>query len=176
MYVSSPSPHTPHTCYISLPYTNAYERVAPTSPMRGRALPCTLPQRSSPHPHHPPPHSPDAPPPNRCLGEGRSHISNARQGTPMYIAPEILTHGHISQPADIFSFGAVLREMWCGTPPWRTPHPSTLTGSTGGAGPSPKPPAVQPMDALLYDYSLPFGAPPALRALVAACVSKEPKV
>lgn len=27
---------------------------------------------------------------HRCRGEARSHISNARQGTPMYIAPAIL--------------------------------------------------------------------------------------
>lgn len=34
------------------------------------------------------------------------HVSNLRQGTPFYIAPEVRDQGHMSMAADSFAFGA----------------------------------------------------------------------
>ncbi|GFH12221.1 protein kinase domain-containing protein, partial [Haematococcus lacustris] len=55
-------------------------------------------------------------------GPNQSHISNARQGTPFYISPEVLHQGIMSKDADVFSYGVLLWEMWCGRPPWRNPE------------------------------------------------------
>ncbi|KAL6752544.1 hypothetical protein V8C86DRAFT_584686 [Haematococcus lacustris] len=53
------------------------------------------------------------------LTGGQEHVSNARQGTACYIAPEVMHAGIMSKPADVFSFGMLLHEMYHGTPPWR---------------------------------------------------------
>ncbi|KAL6752107.1 kinase-like domain-containing protein, partial [Haematococcus lacustris] len=45
-------------------------------------------------------------------GPDQSHISNARQGTPYYMAPEVLAHGLMSREADAFSFGVILWELF----------------------------------------------------------------
>ncbi|KAL6758747.1 hypothetical protein V8C86DRAFT_2587039 [Haematococcus lacustris] len=56
-------------------------------------------------------------------GPDQSHISNARQGTPYYMAPEVLAHGLMSREADAFSFGVILWELFhVQPPPWRDPE------------------------------------------------------
>ena len=34
------------------------------------------------------------------------HVSNMKQGTPFYVAPEVHEAGHLSMAADVHSFGA----------------------------------------------------------------------
>ncbi|GFH20201.1 protein kinase domain-containing protein, partial [Haematococcus lacustris] len=53
------------------------------------------------------------------LTGGQEHVSNARPSTACYIAPEVMHAGIMSKPADVFSFGMLLHEMYHGTPPWR---------------------------------------------------------
>ncbi|KXZ52942.1 hypothetical protein GPECTOR_8g317 [Gonium pectorale] len=50
------------------------------------------------------------------MGEGQTHASNRWQGTPFYMAPELLTLGRVSKAADVYSFGVVLLELVCGAP------------------------------------------------------------
>ncbi len=45
------------------------------------------------------------------LASGQEHVSDARQGTGLYIAPEVLHVGVMSKAADVFSFGMVLHEV-----------------------------------------------------------------
>ncbi|GFH06954.1 protein kinase domain-containing protein [Haematococcus lacustris] len=45
------------------------------------------------------------------LAGGQEHVSNARQGTAYYIAPEVLHVGIMSKPADVFAFGMLLHEV-----------------------------------------------------------------
>ncbi|KAI8472037.1 MAG: hypothetical protein J3K34DRAFT_520076 [Monoraphidium minutum] len=53
------------------------------------------------------------------MPEGASHISNLRQGTPFYVAPEVLHRGSVTKAADVYSFGVLLWEMYQGKPPYR---------------------------------------------------------
>ncbi|KXZ52951.1 hypothetical protein GPECTOR_8g325 [Gonium pectorale] len=50
------------------------------------------------------------------MGEGQTHASNRWQGTPFYMAPELLALGRVSKAADVYSFGVVLLELVCGAP------------------------------------------------------------
>ncbi|PNH03325.1 Serine/threonine-protein kinase ste-20 [Tetrabaena socialis] len=53
------------------------------------------------------------------VGEGQSHLSNLFQGSPYYIAPEVILSGKVGKSADIFSLGIMLWELQNGTrPPW----------------------------------------------------------
>jgi len=91
-------------------------------------------------------------------GPEQSHISNARQGTPFYIAPEVLKQGIMSRDADVFSFGVLLWEMYTGRPPWRDPKVPR------GA-----------LDHTSFKYALPAGAPQRFEALVNSCLYPEPR-
>ncbi|KAJ9506321.1 hypothetical protein QJQ45_005061 [Haematococcus lacustris] len=58
--------------------------------------------------------------------DGQSHVSNVRQGTPHYTAPEVRTPGYevlmegrMTRAADVYSFGVILHELYCGQPAWR---------------------------------------------------------
>ena len=42
------------------------------------------------------------------------HVSNLRQGTPFYIAPEVRDEGYMSMAADSFAFGATPLLLWSG--------------------------------------------------------------
>lgn len=55
------------------------------------------------------------------LNDGQTHFSNIRQGTPHYIAPEVVSQGLLSQAADVYSFGVIMWELVYGTPAWRAP-------------------------------------------------------
>ncbi|GFH15449.1 protein kinase domain-containing protein, partial [Haematococcus lacustris] len=56
--------------------------------------------------------------------EGQTHVSNKRQGTPYYTAPEVLLDGHMTKAADIFSLGVILHELYNGRPAWRWRRPT----------------------------------------------------
>ncbi|PNH03323.1 putative serine/threonine-protein kinase, partial [Tetrabaena socialis] len=68
------------------------------------------------------------------VGEGQSHLSNLFQGSPYYVAPEVMLSGKVGKSADIFSLGIMLWELQNGTrPPWRMGvrlrgYPSLNTG------------------------------------------------
>ena len=47
----------------------------------------------------------------------KTHVSNLRQGTPFYIAPEVLT-GQTTTAVDVFSFGVLMAEIYTGSQPW----------------------------------------------------------
>lgn len=70
------------------------------------------------------------------------HTPPSPQGTPYYMAPEVLAHGMLSREADVFSFGVVLWELFhAQMPPWRDPEVLAaaaarlqMGGRGGGAG------------------------------------------
>ncbi|MCK6684722.1 MAG: tetratricopeptide repeat protein [Thermoanaerobaculia bacterium] len=92
---------------------------------------------------------------------GLAHAAEASAGTPAYMAPEQWRHEALGQPADIYSFGCVLFEMFTGQPvfagdsieAWRTFH----IGVT--------PPRLR---------ELRPGIPAEIESLVARCLSKDP--
>ncbi|KAJ9519778.1 hypothetical protein QJQ45_013455 [Haematococcus lacustris] len=51
------------------------------------------------------------------LGRHQTHISNARAGTVLYMAPEVL-QGHCSQAGDVYSFGVMAWELLHGCTAW----------------------------------------------------------
>ncbi|XP_038704813.1 cysteine-rich receptor-like protein kinase 2 isoform X1 [Tripterygium wilfordii] len=50
----------------------------------------------------------------RTFQEDKSHISTAIAGTLGYMAPEYVTHGKLTEKADVYSFGVLLLEMVTG--------------------------------------------------------------
>ncbi|PNH02312.1 Serine/threonine-protein kinase pelle [Tetrabaena socialis] len=48
------------------------------------------------------------------LQEGATHTSNRFQGTRLYCAPEVISAGHLSAKADVWSFGLMLLELFYG--------------------------------------------------------------
>mmetsp|Transcript_10845 Transcript_10845/g.18818 ORF Transcript_10845/g.18818 Transcript_10845/m.18818 type:complete len:172 (+) Transcript_10845:1-516(+) len=56
------------------------------------------------------------------MGEGCSHLSFCSGGTPLYIAPEVVQHAHMSPAADIFSLGVLF---------WQLLHNRTPERSSG---------------------------------------------
>ncbi|GFH08571.1 protein kinase domain-containing protein, partial [Haematococcus lacustris] len=51
------------------------------------------------------------------LGRHQTHISNARAGTVLYMAPEVL-QGHSSWAGDVYSFGVMAWELLHGCTAW----------------------------------------------------------
>ncbi|XP_071717008.1 cysteine-rich receptor-like protein kinase 2 [Rutidosis leptorrhynchoides] len=50
----------------------------------------------------------------RSLQDDKTHISTAIAGTLGYMAPEYLAHGHLTEKADVYSFGILLLEVVTG--------------------------------------------------------------
>nr|XP_043613226.1 cysteine-rich receptor-like protein kinase 2 [Erigeron canadensis] len=50
----------------------------------------------------------------RSFQDDKSHISTAIAGTLGYIAPEYLAHGHLTEKADVYSFGVLVLEVVSG--------------------------------------------------------------
>ncbi|MFE5791164.1 serine/threonine-protein kinase [Streptomyces sp. NPDC056503] len=85
--------------------------------------------------------------------------TGAAPGTPGFTAPEVLTRNETSAAADVFALGATMAYVTTGRPPF-------------GEGPA----EAVSYRAVHEDVDLPDapGADPGLRALIRACVAKDP--
>jgi len=82
-------------------------------------------------------------------------------GTPGYISPEQLEGAHGDARSDLFSFGIVLYELVTGANPFQGPTPASTAARILTLAPPP-PSRVNPI------------SPPALDAVVARCLRKDP--
>ncbi|KAG1663773.1 hypothetical protein FOA52_011824 [Chlamydomonas sp. UWO 241] len=48
----------------------------------------------------------------------RTHISNITNGTPYYVAPEVVECGMLTKTSDVYSFGVLMWELYRCMPPW----------------------------------------------------------
>jgi serine/threonine protein kinase len=46
--------------------------------------------------------------------ETRTHVSTNTFGTITYMPPELLTLGHLTKAADVYSFGIIMAELYSG--------------------------------------------------------------
>ena len=90
-----------------------------------------------------------------CDTFSASHLTGAI-GTPLYMAPEILSLQAPTSAADIYSLGIMLYEMTCGTTPF-VGEPAQLLGQHARR-----------------DAGRPYGVPDALWELITAMTSKQP--
>ena len=90
-----------------------------------------------------------------CDTFSASHLTGAI-GTPLYMAPEILSMQAPTSAADIYSLGIMLYEMTCGTTPF-VGEPAQLLGQHARR-----------------DAGRPYGVPDALWELITAMTSKQP--
>ncbi|KAL1214651.1 Cysteine-rich receptor-like protein kinase 42 [Cardamine amara subsp. amara] len=51
----------------------------------------------------------------RCFGLNKTHLSTGIAGTLGYMAPEYVVKGHLTEKADVYSFGVLVLEIACGT-------------------------------------------------------------
>ena len=96
----------------------------------------------------------------------KSHVSGIRHGTPLYVAPEVLTDSKVSKATDLYSFGVILWELYHGTLAWE--HLMEVSGSISRQG----------RGAAFYRglFSYDDGGPlPAYVALGRACLSEDPQ-
>jgi serine/threonine protein kinase len=48
------------------------------------------------------------------LRSDKNHVSHVFQGTLSHMAPEVLSHGHVGKPADVYAMGVLLWELYTG--------------------------------------------------------------
>ncbi|KAG2486840.1 hypothetical protein HYH03_014523 [Edaphochlamys debaryana] len=96
----------------------------------------------------------------QLAGPSQTHVSNLAQGTPFFVAPEVLLAGHLSPAADIYSFGVLLWLLLHGVCTRQVVH---LLPRNHQA----------PIAPLLLRHAAP-GLPPSAARLLARCLSQEP--
>ncbi|GAX77870.1 hypothetical protein CEUSTIGMA_g5312.t1 [Chlamydomonas eustigma] len=52
---------------------------------------------------------------SKSMHASNTHVSGVRQGTPLYMAPEIMRDGRSSKAADVYSFGVMMWELFHGS-------------------------------------------------------------
>ena len=52
------------------------------------------------------------------IDPGATHISNVTNGTPYYVAPEVVANGMLEKNSDVYSFGVLMWELYRCMPPW----------------------------------------------------------
>lgn len=65
------------------------------------------------------------------MEKSQNHVANHWAGTPFYMAPEVVQNGHLSKPADVFSFGIVLWEMYHSMECFQEQEDTSLDSSEG---------------------------------------------
>ena len=72
-------------------------------------------------------------------GSTRLTAVNSVVGTPLYLAPELLTGGKAGPPCDVYALGICLYELLTGTPPFVGEHYAQILNQQMYASPAPNP-------------------------------------
>lgn len=89
------------------------------------------------------------------LQHGRTHVSNVKQGTPFYTAPELAQQNRLLCASDVYSFGVLMWECYHNTPPYDVENDQYILNRDFGRFPS-----IAPLNYVL---------------LAAACLSPAPE-
>jgi len=52
------------------------------------------------------------------MDPNKTHVSNVSNGTPYYVAPEVVTAKKLTKTSDVYSFGVLMWEVYRCMPPW----------------------------------------------------------
>lgn len=93
-------------------------------------------------------------------GDGSTGGSNRPVGTISHMPPELLNSEPMTEAADVYSFGVLLWEMFCGERAWAGRHYAQIIFWVGTLGHAPK---------------FPEGTPAELKQLGTACMALDPQ-
>ncbi|GLY06228.1 hypothetical protein Acsp01_66070 [Actinoplanes sp. NBRC 101535] len=94
------------------------------------------------------------------IGENDTDPDGSLMGTPAYLAPERLEGGQVSPATDVYAVGLLIYRMLIGQLPWDVGTTTALLRAHQYTEPEPLPPVE--------------GLPPAVGALIARCLEKQP--
>ncbi|GFR46232.1 hypothetical protein Agub_g7777 [Astrephomene gubernaculifera] len=109
------------------------------------------------------------------LPEGATHASQRFQGTPAYMAPEVMLGGHLSPRADVWSFGLLLLELYYGCTVADMLVISTSGEAAEAPGQSNALDELRPFLPFLFQDMVTAGHVP-FAELVTACLASDPRV
>lgn len=89
-----------------------------------------------------------------------SRIETTTYGTVTHMPPELLAAGQMGTAADVYSFGVILNELYCGVRAWASMAPPQILHAVAVQGRKPQ---------------FPPGAPPHFVALANACMDANPE-